>query len=179
MGKKKSAYFRTTITVPLNLKKRMDAVKEDVNWSALACRAFEAKLGEIASRKAGKDMKDVVERLRASKRSGEAQSYKEGEVAGREWAKQEAEAGDLERLDRVRAERGLDWGKLFHDPGTFALPATQWVYFHMYPENRGDRSAVKEFWESALGDEREVDDLFVKGFCDGALEVWAEVRDQL
>ena len=55
---------RTTISVPLELKKRMDKVKEDVNWSALACRAFEQKLAEVASKKENKTMNDVITRLR-------------------------------------------------------------------------------------------------------------------
>jgi hypothetical protein len=48
--------FRTTITVPADLKRRMDAVTEEVNWSALAASAFEAKLTEIAKKKEAKKM---------------------------------------------------------------------------------------------------------------------------
>jgi hypothetical protein len=38
---------RTTITVPAELKARMNAVDEKVNWSAVASQAFEQKLDEI------------------------------------------------------------------------------------------------------------------------------------
>lgn len=43
---------RTTISIPADLRRRMCKVKEDVNWSALACVAFEAKLLEIANQEA-------------------------------------------------------------------------------------------------------------------------------
>ena len=44
-------HARTTISVPSELKARMDAVDESVNWSAVACQAFELKLAEITKRK--------------------------------------------------------------------------------------------------------------------------------
>jgi len=56
MGKKKPGYTRTTISVPADLKGRMNKVKEDVNWSALACQAFQGKLAEIAAKKERKTM---------------------------------------------------------------------------------------------------------------------------
>jgi hypothetical protein len=36
---------RTTISVPRALKARMDAYEPPINWSAVACRAFEAIIG--------------------------------------------------------------------------------------------------------------------------------------
>jgi hypothetical protein len=59
MDKQRS--FRTTITVPAHLKQRMDAVKEEVNWSALAACAFEAKLAEFAKKKEKKKMVNYFE----------------------------------------------------------------------------------------------------------------------
>src|SRR5437879_3439244 len=53
--------FRTTITVPADLKRRMDAVDEEINWSALAASAFEAKLAEIAKKKELKKMVNYFE----------------------------------------------------------------------------------------------------------------------
>ena len=46
--KKKRPSVRTNISVPADLKCRMEKVEDDVNWSALACRAFEAELGQPA-----------------------------------------------------------------------------------------------------------------------------------
>src|SRR6516225_5119268 len=44
-------HARTTITVPPDLKARMEAVEESVNWSAIACQAFEQRLAEITRRR--------------------------------------------------------------------------------------------------------------------------------
>jgi hypothetical protein len=78
-----SKTMRTSISVPLALKKRMDAAKEQINWSAIACRAFEEKLAEIASRKRRKTLDDVIQRLRGSKQKEEDEQYKIGYEAGR------------------------------------------------------------------------------------------------
>src|SRR5262249_7379637 len=107
MGKRRA--FRTTITVPPDLKDRMDKVQEDLNWSAIACKAFEEKLAEIASRKVSKTMSDVVQRLRTSKMRAEDEQYREGEKEGRHWAEHDAEADELTRLERYRDQLGRDW----------------------------------------------------------------------
>lgn len=44
-------YVRTTISLTEDLKRRMSDVEEVVNWSAIACRAFEEKLVEITAKK--------------------------------------------------------------------------------------------------------------------------------
>ncbi|MHC4179286.1 MAG: hypothetical protein ACYSWU_17370 [Planctomycetota bacterium] len=49
MGKKRQVRSVTSISVPPDLKRRMDKVKEPVNWSAVACQAFEQKLAEISA----------------------------------------------------------------------------------------------------------------------------------
>jgi hypothetical protein len=36
---------RTTVSIPVSLKARMDAHEPPINWSAIACRAFEAVVG--------------------------------------------------------------------------------------------------------------------------------------
>jgi hypothetical protein len=46
MAKKKN--IGTMISVPADLKRRMGKVKEGVNWSAVACRAFEKRLDRLA-----------------------------------------------------------------------------------------------------------------------------------
>jgi len=56
---------RTTISVPAGLKTRMAAVRRSVNWSAVAARAFESKLDELAAARKRSDMHRTAERLRA------------------------------------------------------------------------------------------------------------------
>ena len=104
-----SKHARTTITVPADLKARMDQVKQPVNWSALACRAFEHKLAELITEKGTRNMSDVILRLRASKQRLDSELYKEGKGNGEAWAKDEAEAEELQALADARYEAQDDW----------------------------------------------------------------------
>src|SRR5262249_23608495 len=79
---------RTTISLPPDLKSRMDAVKESVNWSGVAAAAFEAKLKELAARKEPENMEDVVKRLRAAAELEANEEYQAGFEAGQAWAKE-------------------------------------------------------------------------------------------
>ncbi len=45
---KRPATVGTMISVPYKLKQRMGKVRENVNWSAIACLAFRKKLDKIA-----------------------------------------------------------------------------------------------------------------------------------
>jgi hypothetical protein len=43
---------RANISIPDDLRHRMDEVEgERINWSALACQAFESKLAEIITKR--------------------------------------------------------------------------------------------------------------------------------
>jgi hypothetical protein len=175
-------YARTTISVPPTLKSQMDAVEESVNWSAVACRAFEAKLAEIAAKKEQKSMDDVITRLRASMRRVEDEQYRQGTQCGREWVEDRAEANDLIRLERWKARVGWEWDQLFsRDDQNNAYSMAELLVFEIWPEDDGDRSTAQSFWEEALGDDTSaVDDpQFVKGFAEGALELWDEIKDKL
>ena len=108
MAKKKPSVARTSVSLPAGLKRRMDKVKEPVNWSALACRAFENELADIASKKEKKDMNDVVDRLRSSLRGNEEKAYKEGFAFGQWWASHRAEASFLQRLERLHGKLEYD-----------------------------------------------------------------------
>src|SRR4051812_22715259 len=100
MAKKRatSNAVRANITIPADVRASMDAVKETVNWSAVATEAFRAKLVALESRKAVGDMSDVIERLRATKKKHDDEMYQEGREVGGSWAKEEAEAFELKRL---------------------------------------------------------------------------------
>jgi hypothetical protein len=182
---KSNRSFRTTITVPQDLKRRMDAIKERVNWSALACKAFEEKLAEIASKKGRKTMDDVIQRLRGSKQQMESEDRKAGETAGQAWAKDQAEARELENLEKFLD--GLDHqprygrGEFFSDYGSSAYSNAELLYFKLHPEAEDDRDGAENFWVCALGDDKhqaESDD-FLRGFAEGAEAIWLEVKKQL
>jgi hypothetical protein len=173
-------YSRTTITVPPDLKARMDAVEEPINWSAVAAAAFEQKLAEIVRRRGAKDMREAIARLRASKARFVEQEFKQGREAGRAWAMNRAEAAELERLAAFVERCGLDWDGLFDRAGTDAYSAGERIVFAILPEDDGDRGASHCFWEMNAGDpDLAMRPEFVRGFAEGAVELWDEIRDQL
>jgi hypothetical protein len=185
MGKKQGS-TRTTISVPADLKARMDKVEEPVNWSALACRAFESKLAEIAAKRETKSMSDVVERLRASMRSKESQAYKNGFKAGKSWAEQDAEVGELARLeewkDSIEREPSLpDWETYCTVPDPRQRQGVGVTMTETITGETLDRTGVRDWWEANMGyDSGKVEDgTFVRGFVDGALDVWEAVKDEL
>jgi hypothetical protein len=176
---------RVNISVPIELKARMEAVAEDMNWSAVACRAFEQALAEIIARQGAKDFQDAVTRLRASKRTTRSGRYKDGFALGQDWAKSTAEAEELERLEDFRVKcTDHEWGAFFDRRKDDAYGPCGHLLFVISPDSDGDRHASRTFWEETIGDELVAEDLmwkgdFVRGFAEGALAVWGEVKRQL
>lgn len=163
---------RVSIYVPADLKRRMDKTKEDVNWSALACDAFKAKLGELAQRKEAKNMNDIIDRLRASQESTSTEARKDGSECGRTWVRLKAQVPELRRLSAL-AEREANGGDRWSD-------CEQLAYAILGPN--ADRHDVRAFWEDVSGapdDERITDADWLQGFVDGSLELWAELEPQL
>lgn len=177
---------RTSISVPTDLKAKMDAIEETINWSAVACAAFEAKVAEIITKRKAKDMTDVIARLRASKRKHEDHTYELGHSAGKDWARNQAEVPELQRLESLHDQYGHthEWDLIFSSDDTSAYGVGEGFYFTIQPNDNGDRQAAEEFWQANTGGDdrgRELmsDDSYVRGFAEGALAVWDEVKDQL
>jgi hypothetical protein len=151
---------RVTVYVPDDLKARMDEAGKDVNWSALAQRAFiEAALTQ-AVRKDQSNMDKVVERLRASKERVQEADFEAGKTAGAQWAKQSAEYDELERLWKYAEDNQPE------DEATLRRLIDP-------DENRDWR----DFWE-LLGRENPSEN-YVIGFAEGAVEVFDEVAYKL
>ena len=176
----KPAYIRTTISVPADLKARMDEVKESVNWSAHACRAFEAKLAELAARKANKVMIDVVERLRASMRKQNEQSFNEGYKLGQTWAKEIAEVQELQRLQfhkDTKAKSKGEWENWFSTQDQLWIEVVKII--------EGDENfragGALAFWKPLVGETSTLlnDGDFLRGFAEGAIDLWVKVQEQL
>jgi hypothetical protein len=175
-------HSRTTISVPADLKARMDAVEEEINWSAVARQAFETKLAELIRRKAVTDVKTVIQRLRASKKELSDMKYATGFEAGKAWAMTRASVDEFERLKRYKGgfERS-SWGW----EGSFDLPKdvsdyspAESVAFAIGGENyNGDRTYAADFWNTIDLDMNEP--AVIRGFADGALEIWDQVKDEL
>ncbi|TWU12469.1 hypothetical protein CA54_12930 [Symmachiella macrocystis] len=173
-----SAYDRTTITIPRQLKARMKAAGERVNWSAVASEAFEAWLSGHANKEQPMpelpDKDDAIERLRRLKNEPEARhggSTGRAYVLGQHWAMADAHPVELQRLEEFCAGPLLDgtWEdlktrfsdrrkvkKLFRD-------FTAWVLGHkdrlhsteeakLYPADVEQvRRQAKPFWEERVG----------------------------
>src|SRR5262249_27213905 len=121
--------MRMNISIPADLKQRMDAVTEPVNWSAIAADAFRVHLHKVAARRANIDMKTIIERLKTSKQLSDDASLSDGERDGRDWAARQAEAIQLQRLERARDPVGR-W--FFGMGGTY--PDAELFYYIIEPD---------------------------------------------
>lgn len=169
---------RTTISVPDDLKERMEAVEEPVNWSEVAQRAFEVKLGQVAEQRKEKAMDDVVQRLKASLIEEEDEMKKAGQKAGREWVKHTASAKELERLMQ-HWEQFREY--VYDGDSEFVANQIASVALGVPDSERCSRQQIGEFWEAVglRGDPSLGDSDFLYSFVDGALDVWGQVADKL
>ncbi|MCO8120887.1 hypothetical protein NHH03_03995 [Stieleria sp. TO1_6] len=106
----KKNFSRTTITVPHDLKLRMKRSGSGVNWSAIACDAFETKLEEIGPFQEITTIEATVERLKklaietTEESTGASEPSPAGEAAGRHWAMNLASTQQLSALEDFQAE---------------------------------------------------------------------------
>jgi hypothetical protein len=170
----KDRVIRMNVSVPRDLKARMDNTKESVNWSGVAAQAFEGKLLEIKSRKGGKEMNEVIARLKAAAELEANRLYQAGFKAGQDWASEKATPKQLRRLAEYAADDESREGHWASE----ALVSAVWPD----PEDKLSQSAPEDFWRHALGDkaaELVEDDDFHRGFVEGALDLWRRVRTKL
>jgi hypothetical protein len=171
---------RRTVYVPDELSERMNQISDAVNWSQVACRAFEMKLGELAAQKEVKQTQDVIQRLRASRIEAEQNEegmYQQGHQLGRQWAGDTATWSQLKRLPCGRQGTGfalLTEGVVPEDDDA----ASDYLAHKIL----GDNWNPAEFWTTVCGngyDSRLESGGFVKGFADGARELRDEVSQQV
>jgi hypothetical protein len=126
------------------------------------------------------DLNEVIDRLRASKRKFENEQYQAGHEAGQDWAKDEAEAGELICLSNARHQIGTDWDDHFSDNEVrSAYSASELFTFIVWPEHDGDRSSADDFWERRGFEGDHPVGEYVRGFSDGALSIWDQVSHEL
>ncbi len=170
-------YGRTTITVPCDLKQRMKSVGDYVNWSSVACKAFDAKLQDLVQQEEVENLDQVVERLRKlNAERTESETSKAGTEAGKHWAMNRATPAQLETLENFRDEMSASqWRELFqHRKGVREL-----THCLMHGGDRAPRrGGGRMFWRQIL-DERPDNPDFFAGFADGAIEVWRAVKDRV
>ena len=192
-------FARTTITVPMELKKRMKRARALANWSSVACEAFEQKLEELGPI-------EEISTVEAANDNSDSNSAEAGFEAGQKWAMNEASPQQLSRLEKFKADVGYSWDDHLKTPdGMRGL--TECVKPHDEgadedfenrggPSNRrvrrggpgrggrrhrrgpGHRWHGRKIWRSIL-EARPEDRNFFPAFANGALDVWKQVKDKL
>ena len=163
------------VSVPDEIRGRMEKVRQAVNWSAVATEAFVKKLAEIASRKSEQELHDVIHRLRASRIDDVSEIERRGRKAGTQWAKRQASFRQLERLAVFRKEtpdvRQLAWKAPDDGPALLATRILGLDAGHLAGAEL--RQRITDFW----GDDWEnaADDGWLDAFIDGAVGVWEMV----
>jgi hypothetical protein len=175
--------IRTNISVPRELKARMDAVQERVNWSAVATEAFQAKLRELESMKEVRGMDDVIERLKAAEEVDQNETQQAGFKEGAAWARKQARPRQLRLLKEIADDAyGLESHYAIFDSANNPDLARS-LFQKLNPTQTDfDRADVEAFWERILdsgGADRINDYHFALGFISGAMDVWEKVKDRL
>lgn len=127
-----------------------------------------------------------MERPQDSKRETGREKFRNGHAVGQDWAKRRADTIELERLDQLYADRTNDsvctWEVFFSESGGSAYSNAEILYFALCPEYENDRDAAADFWEREIADGNADflgDGEWLRGFAEGGLEVWWEVKEQL
>jgi hypothetical protein len=164
---------RMNISLPDELKGRMDALQQPVNWSGVAAKAYQEKLEELDPTPKEISMAEVVERLRASRSEYVTEPafeiatdrYGEGLVAGMAWAREAAEWPALMQLERLAGSIAPSKWETDED----LVEAAQLA---IAPDGH------EVFWQARAG-EPTPPARYIHGFTDGALTILDEVKKRL
>lgn len=155
---------KINLYIPDDLKARMDAAADAINWSEVARPAFTAALAAYEHRKE-RNMDTAIERLRASKHEAEQADKTDGRSDGRDWAQDFAEYPVLKRL------YATDPFQIDHDEG--AVFKALWGAV-------GPEMDKGEAWEYCFGSQdAEHSDEYILAFIEGAQEFFSEVSRKL
>lgn len=103
----KQEYGRTTITVPSELKARMKKARALVNWSSVACDAFEKKLSELGPIEEVTSIDVAVARMKSVNAMGSEFGegvLETGKESGKRWALNFATPNQLQRMADFRIQ---------------------------------------------------------------------------
>jgi hypothetical protein len=130
---------------------------------------------------------DVVARLRASKAASDAKLFDECFAIGYAWARDIAEAVELQRLDGLhdRLEDDDGWDSFFvvdcecgNCSDCFDEGVAETLHEVIFDAYHDDHPSGHDFFYLHLG-RRAENNLAIKAFAEGALNLWAEVEDQI
>ena len=167
---------RINLSIPDELKSKMDLQGGTANWSNVAQTAFEKELLMIEANQQVENMDDVVSRLRASKMVSIEDVLPDAKEKGRNWAKQGAEYVQLKALGEAHWE-GMEGG-YWRTAGAVAISNH---------ENESlddvDTHQSNDFWEEWIDmtwrNDSDVADAAAGAFVEGAVEIWEEIKDQV
>ena len=131
MGRKKkgdtrSPSVRMNISIPADLKQRMEALTKNtvVNWSQLACDAYEANLAEQLGKEDEITLDDLISRVRVSKLQTTDKMFRLGVESGEKWASRFLGYEDFLRLeDFVALLTDDNWKDLANTRGSQKISA--------------------------------------------------------
>jgi hypothetical protein len=150
---------RLSIYISEELKARMDAVGDKVNWSEVVRPSLQAEVA-VHEHRSNENMETVVERLRASKMEDQQNSLAAGKQEGRDWAGSHATYSELRRVSKIKDG---SWSSLRNAVD----PNDELVYGDLQNHLFGDTSDPTD------------DEEYVRGFILGAQELFDEVRGKL
>jgi hypothetical protein len=175
---------RLGLTLPPDLKAEMDAVPEQVNWSAVAAEAFRRKLTLLQTERRKEPMVEVIKRMQAAEVLDADELYQEGRQAGDEWTRMHGTAKMLRRLDKVLEQ----FDSIEHYVGVCANGMNEGSAVCIYRDLTGKRNGkaddAPDFWENVVGlgadwREKADDERFAVGFVEAAMELWEKIEQQL
>jgi hypothetical protein len=122
-------------------------------------------------------MQDVVNRLRDTKRESDKALFQDGREWGESWAKDQAEACELQRLEESRS----CWKDELSEGVSSAYSVAERLYFLIRPDDDRERDSAASFWDDVVkAPEHKVEQsCWVRGFAEGAWDVWETVKGQL
>lgn len=151
--------LRIDIYVPEELKARMDAVGDAVDWSQVARLAFEDSLNRMDAGTDHAVARRAIQDL-VTQEGGSAERDRDiGYDAGRDWATNAADHQELERLSR------FEWQD-------HAIPPPIGVSAAIL-DSRAEPERTEGFWLQYLGTGFPSESM-LRGFVEGALGVWMD-----
>jgi predicted CopG family antitoxin len=154
---------RITITIPDDLHKRLQVVKENLNVSALCQKAIEqaVRLEEIKMKDISVKGK-VIERLRLERQKSEEEWFDCGKSDGLK----DAEDLSYENFDQL-------W-KLYESKNEIERYGT-WIELHLFPEE------LQEFLQERINEysPKPIVDTYLAGWIDGVTDFWDEIKDEI
>jgi hypothetical protein len=152
----------------------MKTCGENVNWSAIAARAFQGEVARLNTEKDDVRLEDVVARLRATADGSRSELFERGRLQGKIWAQRQATVTQLRRLHakyrEVKSTTSANYENWLSAIDSQRSPFD--VYFEIVGlEKRTYRNPEAEALKSSSE--------YVHGLAAGALHVWKQVAPRL